>query len=135
MVEDDVKEKTRELALLAGEAFAQLRLEPSGFHRVTVEQVPSPDLVYVHDHDVVLIETLAADEVLRTARAADGRVVEAGTRSYVELAIRNMRANAPEIAKLLETALADGTLRYYEVRQPIDDAGKLGDIAVRQFAV
>ena len=130
-------ELTRDLAILAGETFARLRLEPQGYRRVPVEHIPLAgfDLVYRHDGDVVLIDTLAADEELDAVHAANGGLVEAGTRPYVELMIANMRSKSPEVARTIEVALSSGKLRYFEVHQPIDDAGELGDIAVRQFAL
>lgn len=134
---DDADELTRKLALLAGEAFARLRLEPQGYRRVAVEYRPLAgfDHVYAHDGDVVLIDTLAADKEFDAVHAQSGQIVEVGTRPYVALMIANMRTRDPDFARIIETALTAGRLRYYEVRQPIDDGGKLEDIVVRQFAL
>lgn len=134
---DRVDDIERELALLAGEAFARLRLEPEGYGRVAIESLPLAgfDQVYEHDGNVVLVDTLAADQQLDAVHAMNGQVVEAGTRSYVELMIANMRARAPDAARMIEAALTAGRLRYYEVRQPFEDDGQLADIVVRQFAL
>jgi hypothetical protein len=132
------REQTRALGMLAGEAFAQLRLEPQGYRRVTLEGRAATDfdLIYVKDHhEPVLIDTRAADEQRETVRGADGRLLERGTRPYIELALANLHKERPELAQQIRTALDAGRLRYFEVRQPIDDEGQLGDIEVRQFAL
>lgn len=43
----DAMDTTRELALLAGEAFARLRLEPEGYHRIEVDFVAFAGFDYV----------------------------------------------------------------------------------------
>ncbi len=137
IAEADVAAQTRALALLAGEAFARLDLEPHGYRRVEIEYIPLAgfDHIYVHGDDVVLIDTQAADEEPDAAHGLGGGVVEVGTRPYAELMIANMRKRRPDVAQVIATALAAGRLRYFEVRQPIDDAGDLGDIEIRQFAL
>lgn len=126
------EDPTRGLALLAGEEFARAKLEPDGYRRIDVERRPLAgfDYVYSRGEDVVVIDTLAADQQL------DGLAdAAAGTRCYVERMIANMRTHAPNAAASVEAALRTGRLRYFEVRQSLDDDGDLGEIEIRQFVL
>jgi hypothetical protein len=51
----------------------------------------------------------------------------------VEAAADRFKAKLPDLAASIQSALAAGKLRYYEVRQPIDAKGKLETIQIRQF--
>ncbi len=127
---------TRKIALSAGETFGRLQLEPQGYKRVTIDGKPrSPfDLVYQKGpDDIVLVETLAADETSEGFQAPGGAVVRPGTQPYVVAAADRLKTSLPDLAASIQSALAAGKLHYYEVRQPIDASGKLGAIEIRQF--
>jgi hypothetical protein len=127
---------TRKIALAAGETFGRLKLEPEGYKRVTIDRkLPFTfDLVYQKEpDDVVLVDTLAADETSEGFQADGGAIVRPGTRPYVAAAADRLKAKLPDLAASIQSALAAGKLRYYEVRQPIDAQGKLETIQIRQF--
>jgi hypothetical protein len=127
----------RQLGNLAGEAFARLRLEPEGYQRVAIAWVPFAgfDFIYARGNEVVLVDTVAGDEVLQGLHTPNGEVLMPGDVMYVLAVVENMRRVRPDVANAVFWALERGDLRYYEVRQPIDGAGALGDIEVREFAL
>lgn len=131
-----VAEKTREMALLAAQAWADTRLVPAGYTLIGAERESGFDFLYcTPDEEIAIIDSLAGDEQLASIRSSDGTIAEQGSLAYLLSVLEKAESTAPELTERIRMALARGRLRYFEVRQPIAESGELGQCEVRQFAL
>jgi hypothetical protein len=130
------RELERKIALLGGEAFGRTRLEPKGYRLVPLPRDPLASFDFVYENgagDVILVDTLAADQKLEGFETPQGGYIEQGTRTYVVAVTDRMKRRQAEAAARIASALEAGRLEYFEVRSPILPSGELGNIEIRQF--